>query len=74
MARKRRKRPARRTKGAKADEQKRKQKSPLPEPVDVVDGVPDRSRRVAPWKYALLAAIFLAWLGFLIYCAAAGKL
>jgi hypothetical protein len=31
--------------------------------------VPGQSKNRAAWKYALLALIFLAWLGFLIYCA-----
>jgi hypothetical protein len=43
-----------------------------PEPVDVVDGVPDRSPRPRGWKVLLLAAVFAAWVAFLIYCAAAG--
>ncbi|HOF18564.1 MAG TPA: hypothetical protein PK082_06615 [Phycisphaerae bacterium] len=39
-----------------------------PEPVDVVEGIPDRSNRRSAWKYFLLAAIFLLWLAFLVYC------
>ncbi len=42
-------------------------------PVNVIDGIPDRSSRPAIWKYALLAVIFLAWVGFLIYCYLAGN-
>jgi hypothetical protein len=45
----------------------------LPEPVDVVDGIPDRAAHTPAWKLLLLAGIFLAWLAFLIYCAAAGN-
>ena len=44
-----------------------------PQPVDVVDGIPDRAENPPRWKYVLIAAVFLAWLGFLIYCAAAGN-
>lgn len=40
----------------------------IPEPINVVDGIPDRSPRRAAWKYLLLAAIFLLWLAFLVYC------
>jgi hypothetical protein len=44
----------------------------LTEPVDVVDGIPDRAARAAWWKYLLLAAIGLAWLAVLVYCWWAG--
>lgn len=43
-----------------------------PEPVDVVDGIPDRSARGRAWKLAVLAGVFVAWVAFLIYCALAG--
>lgn len=43
---------------------------PLPpkpsEPVNVVDGIPDRSPSPRPWKYILLFAIFAAWVGVLL--------
>lgn len=45
----------------------------VPDPVDVVDGIPDRSSRPRGWKYAALAAVFIGWLAFLIYCALAGS-
>jgi len=57
----------------KADNAKREDRAAPPEPVDVVDGVPDRAARAPLWRYLLLLGIFLAWLGFLIYCAAAGN-
>ena len=38
---------------------------PIPEPRDVVDGIPDRAARRPVWKYVLLAAAFAAWLGVL---------
>lgn len=44
-----------------------------PEPVDVVDGIPDRSGNRAAWKYVVLAVVFLAWIAFLIYCQIAAK-
>ena len=43
------------------------------EPVDVIDGIPDRSAKRSWWKYTLLAMIFAVWLGFLIYCCLAGN-
>ena len=43
-------------------------------PVDVVDGIPDRQANPPRWKYALIAAIFLGWVGFLVYCLIAGRL
>ncbi len=39
--------------------------------VDVVDGIPDRSPHRSAWKYMLMAAVFVLWVGFLIYCATA---
>lgn len=44
----------------------------VPEPVDMVDGIPDRSANRGLWKYALIGLIFLAWLVFLLYCGFAG--
>jgi len=46
----------------------------VPEPVDVVDGIPDRAAHRPMWKWVLIAAAFLAWLAFLIYCQLAGNL
>jgi len=37
------------------------------QPVDVVDGIPDRSSRPARWKYLLIVIIFVAWAALLIY-------
>ena len=56
---------------ARADDQA--QTDDLPEPVNVVDGIPDRRERTPAWKYVLIAVMFLGWLAFLIYCAAAGN-
>ena len=44
------------------------------EPVDVIDGVPDRSGAPRPWKYLAAAVVFLAWVGFLIICGIIGTL
>lgn len=44
----------------------------LPPPVDVVDGIPDRSASRPRWKLLLLAAIFVVWLAFLIWVAFSG--
>ena len=41
--------------------------------VNQVNGIPDRSIRPAAWKYLLIVAIFLAWVGFLVYCRLAGR-
>lgn len=46
---------------------------PIPPPVDVVDGVPDRSPKPSRWKYIVIAAIFLAWVAFLIYVLLSGR-
>lgn len=44
------------------------------EPVDVIDGVPDRSGNPCSWKYIAVVAVFLAWIGFLIICGIIGAL
>ena len=49
------------------------QEESIPEPVNVIDGVPDRSGKPAAWKYALIGLIFLAWVVFLVYCLLAGN-
>lgn len=50
-----------------------KRSSPPPEPVNVIDGLPDRSPRPTWWKYAIPGGIFVAWVAFLVYTAAAGS-
>ena len=45
-----------------------------PEPIDIIDGVPDRAPHPAVWKYLLLAGVFLAWMAFLLYCQFGGGL
>lgn len=37
-----------------------------PQPVDVIDGIPNRSAHRPLWKYLLVAAAFLAWCGILV--------
>ena len=58
-----------------AQRQAEREAVPLPpEPVDVVDGIPDRAARTPAWKYIVIAAIFLAWVAFLVYCWLASNL
>ena len=45
----------------------------MPEPVDVIDGIPDRSPPASWWRYAVLLAVFAAWVAFLIYVRIAGS-
>ncbi len=52
--------------------QGRSSDQPIP-PVNVIDSIPDRSPHRPIWKYVLLGVIFLAWVGFLIYCYLAGN-
>lgn len=46
----------------------------LTEPVDVIDGVPDRSVSPRPWKYVALAVVLLIWVGLLVLCGVIGML
>ena len=48
--------------------------APPPEPVDRIDGVPDRTARAVWWKYAIIAAIFAAWVACLICIKVYGSL
>jgi len=65
MSRKRRTQPARPKETAEEGQ--------APQPVDMVNGIPDRCQQAPKWKYIVIAVVFAAWLAFLIYCAAAGK-
>ena len=38
---------------------------PPPQPLDVVDGIADRSANPAVWKYVALAAVLLGWVAVL---------
>ena len=60
--------------GPRAGKPASAQAPPVPAPVGVVDGIPDRTNRPARWKLALLAAIFLAWVAFLAIVALTGTL
>ena len=51
---------------------RKKRPADVSDPVDVVDGIPDRSGSPRLWKYVLLAAIFVVWLGVLILSAILG--
>jgi hypothetical protein len=53
---------------------RRARRAEHPPPANLIDGIPDRSDRPAAWKRVVLALVFLAWLGFLIYCAAAAHI
>ena len=57
-----------------AKEGKPAEERPAPEPVNMVDGIPDRSEHPAVWKYVLIAMLFAAWVAFLVYCQIAGGL
>jgi hypothetical protein len=39
----------------------------VPEPVNVIEDMPDVAAGRPLWFYVLLAAVFVAWLGVLIY-------
>lgn len=45
---------------------------PLGEPIDLVDGIPDRAAHAPWWRTALLVALGLAWAAVLVYCWLAG--
>ncbi len=50
----------------------KKQPAP-PKPVNLIDGIPDRSPHPARWKYLTLLVVFLAWVAFLVFCRIAGS-
>lgn len=43
------------------------------EPVDVADGIPDRSLHGRVWKLLLILVAFLVWIALLIYFQIAGS-
>ena len=50
-----------------------KQEIERSEPVDVVDGIPDRSQTRAKWKLVVIGLIFLAWTAVLVFIRIAGQ-
>ena len=56
-----------------AGPRKKTKDDPPPEPVDVVDGIADRSPNPAAWKYVVLLVIFLAWIALLVFMKFAGS-
>jgi hypothetical protein len=59
---------ARRRKGRTDQQPAKEAPPPRPEPVDVVEGIPDRTIRPKRWHYLLLGLIFAAWVAFLVAC------
>ena len=59
------------SKGPKDAQNRRSRAHNVPEPVDVVEGIPDRSARPAVWQYVAIAAVFALWIAMLVYCAVA---
>lgn len=43
------------------------EKRAVPEPINVIDDMPDVAAARPVWFYILLGGVFAAWLGFLIY-------
>ncbi|MBN1553607.1 MAG: hypothetical protein JXA11_02595 [Phycisphaerae bacterium] len=50
-----------------------KKTPPPPQPVNVVDGVPDAAENPSRWRLPLILAIFAGWAAFLIYCLLAAR-
>jgi hypothetical protein len=52
----------------------RSENEPAPrEPVDVTDGIPDRSTHGRGWKLLLIVLALLVWIALLIYFQIAGS-
>jgi hypothetical protein len=66
-------RPDKADKADKADKSGKREPAAIPEPRDVVDGIPDRSVSPRLWKYVLLACVFVAWVSFLLICLFVGS-
>lgn len=53
----------------KSPPQADKNDKPVPiDPVNVADGIPDRSENCRAWQYLVLGAVFAAWIAFMTYC------
>jgi len=58
----------------KRENKKKPSQEPAPpKPVNVVDGVPDRSDRSMMRTLVWIIVIFSAWVAFLVYCRLAGS-
>lgn len=53
---------------------KKPAQSHQPAPVDVVDGIPDRSNSAGLWRRVIIGVVFASWVAFLVYCVMAGNL
>jgi hypothetical protein len=51
----------------------RKESPPPPQPINVVDGVPDAAEHPSRWCLPLVLLIFAGWAAFLIYCLLAAR-
>ena len=47
--------------------------NPPPEPIDVVDGVPDNTRNPSRWRLGVVLIVFVVWVAFLLYCLLAAR-
>lgn len=52
---------------------RKKHAKPLPEPRNVVEGIPDKAERPAPHRLLWILAVFTAWCGFLVFLLLAGR-
>ncbi len=48
-------------------------KKPIPQPVDISDGIPDRADPPSRYRLLLIAIIFAGWVAFLVYCLLASR-
>ena len=66
---KKRKKDRKDTKDRKDKKPSDRSDAPRPaDPVDVADGIPDRSANCPLWRYLVLGAVFVAWIIFMVYC------
>jgi len=55
------------------DREKRRRKKLEKGPVDVVNGIADRSPKDAAWRHIVLLLIFAAWIAILVFMNIAGS-
>ena len=73
MSRKHQNRRDRKTRRTQNSSSESATQNPLPEPIDIVDGVPDHTRNPSRRRLGVVLIIFVTWVAFLLYCLLAAR-
>ncbi len=73
MSKKHQKRRDRRTRVPRNSSSESGTQKPLPEPIDIVDGIPDHARNPSRRRLGVVLIVFVTWVAFLLYCLLAAR-